>query len=149
VHEYLEYTEYTVPGVPLKEKPLFFSAMTDVSSSRLPFQLGDLNPANLQQLRMLNLSTLPVKYSDKFYRELIDNYSTEYMKYCFWNGFIVGAICARVEGKVSNPEDCKLYIMTINVLAAYRRKGIGKSTSQELNINKLLFIYHFYFCFIL
>jgi N-alpha-acetyltransferase 50 len=114
--------------------------MTDVSSSRLPFQLGDLNPANLQQLRMLNLSTLPVKYSDKFYRELIDNYSTEYMKYCFWNGFIVGAICARVEGKVSNPEDCKLYIMTINVLAAYRRKGIGKHLTGNKHQQVIIYL---------
>lgn len=88
-----------------------------------PFQLGDVSPANLQQLKVVNLNTLPVKYSEKFYRELIDNYTTEYMKYCIWNGFVVGAVCARVEGRETG--DCKLYIMTINVLAAYRRRGIG------------------------
>ena len=89
-----------------------------------PFQLGDVSPANLQQLKVVNLNTLPVKYSEKFYRELIDNYTTEYMKYCIWNGFVVGAVCARVEGR--DTDDSKLYIMTINVLAAYRRRGIGK-----------------------
>jgi ribosomal protein S18 acetylase RimI-like enzyme len=89
-----------------------------------PYQLGDVNPANLQQLRIMNLSTLPVRYSDKFYRELIDNYGSDYMKFCIWNGFVVGAVCGRIEGR--GTDACKLYIMTINVLPAYRRHGIGK-----------------------
>ncbi|KAJ1410254.1 hypothetical protein B484DRAFT_402964, partial [Ochromonadaceae sp. CCMP2298] len=97
--------------------------MAEAGKPKLPFQLGEVSPANIQQLRTLNVNTLPVRYSDKFYRELIDKYGTEYMKFAFWNGFVVGAICARVEGR-GTPE-CKLYIMTINVLAAYRRRGIA------------------------
>mmetsp|Transcript_21077 Transcript_21077/g.35361 ORF Transcript_21077/g.35361 Transcript_21077/m.35361 type:complete len:171 (-) Transcript_21077:1688-2200(-) len=94
-------------------------------SSKLPFQLGDVSPANVQQLRILNTNTLPVRYSDKFYRELLDKYGTDYMKFCFWNGFVVGGVCARIEGREETPDACKLYIMTINVLAAYRRRGIA------------------------
>jgi ribosomal protein S18 acetylase RimI-like enzyme len=108
----------------------------------LPFQLGDVNEANLQQIRMLNISTLPVRYSDKFYRDLIKNYTNKYLQYAFYNGFVVGSICARVEPISATPpieadsapqavdatpttEKKKLYIMILNVLAPYRRRGIA------------------------
>ena len=80
------------------------------------------------QFQVLNINTLPIKYSDNFYSELISKYTIEYMKYAFVNGFIVGSVCARLEPLdnvvlteeiVANNtkmdeksgEDCKLYIM--------------------------------------
>lgn len=89
-------------------------------------QIGDITPANLQQLRVLNAATLPVRYSDKFYNDLLNIYSHDYLKFAFANGFVVGGICARIEDHPDIPEKKRLYIMTLNVLAAYRRKGIGK-----------------------
>ena len=56
----------------------------------LPFELGDVTEANIEQLRILNIKTLPVRYSDKFYSELIKNYGTEYMQFAFYNGFVAG-----------------------------------------------------------
>lgn len=88
------------------------------------YELGDVTPANILQIRVLNVNTLPVRYSDKFYRELLTNYGNDYMQYAFWNGFVVGGISARVETDAETSVK-KLYIMTLNVLAAYRRKGIG------------------------
>jgi ribosomal protein S18 acetylase RimI-like enzyme len=95
-------------------------------SKTFPFQLGEISNANIQQLKLINLKTLPVRYSEKFYRELIDNYTTEYLKFAFWNGFVVAAVCARVELHETLHDFRRLYIMTINVLAPYRRHGIGK-----------------------
>lgn len=95
-------------------------------NKKLAFELGPVNPANLQQLRMININTLPVRYSDKFYRDLLEKYNSDYLRFAFWNGFAVAAVCARLEDyDDSHPEWRKLYIMTINVLAAYRRRGVG------------------------
>jgi ribosomal protein S18 acetylase RimI-like enzyme len=88
------------------------------------YQLCDVNESNIKQLRVLNIATLPVRYTEKFYKELISNYSSEYLKYATWNGFVVAGVCARVESSELT-ERRKLYIMTINVLAPYRNRGIA------------------------
>ena len=141
--------------------------MLAVKKSRQLFDLGDVNTANVLQLRVLNTATLPVRYSDKFYRELLENYTNKYMKYAFWNGFVVGGICARVEndadsnygpdakdqhdtddnGKSSDKSivnkkgRSRLYIMTLNVLAPYRRYGIGEYYySEVIDFSFILFL---------
>ncbi len=99
-------------------------------SKQVLYQLGDVSQANIQQLKALNIATLPVRYSEKFYRDLISNYTTDYLKYAVWNGFVVASVCARVETSPEDPDKSKLYVMTINVLAPYRRRGIGKDCFQ-------------------
>lgn len=94
------------------------------------FQLGEITPANIEQLRLLNTTTLPVRYSDKFYKDILSTYDPEYRKFAFWNGFVVGGVCARIED-LEGSEMKKLYIMTINVFAAYRRRGIGKPSAPS------------------
>jgi ribosomal protein S18 acetylase RimI-like enzyme len=92
----------------------------------LSIQLGNISTANLEQLKVINNDTLPVKYTDKFYKDLLINYPQELLQYAFFNGFTVGAVCARIEPH--DIENCnKLYIMTINVLSAYRRRGVASA----------------------
>jgi ribosomal protein S18 acetylase RimI-like enzyme len=97
----------------------------DAQKSKMKWEIGDITKANLGQLRLINIHTLPVRYSDKFYDELLDRYDNTYLKFAFVQGFSVGAICARVEKEENLPYK-KLYIMTVNVLPAYRRHGIGE-----------------------
>ena len=54
--------------------------------------IGDITPANLKQLQTINIATLPVRYTDKFYNDLLKLYQREYMQFAFWNGFAVGKL---------------------------------------------------------
>ena len=91
----------------------------------LDVQLGNVTEHNLQQLKTINIATLPVRYTDKFYKDLLNDSLPELIKFAFWNGFAVGSLCSRIEAH-SQTGYKKLYIMTLSILAAYRRRGIGK-----------------------
>eukprot|EP01041_Mallomonas_annulata_P000715 gene715-1376_t len=91
---------------------------------QLDIQLGDVTDHNVQQLKMLNVTTLPVRYTDKFYHDLITNSPPELIKLAFWNGFSVGAVCSRIESHPVGGYN-RLYIMTIAIFAPYRRRGIA------------------------
>ena len=71
--------------------------------------------------------TLPVVYSEDFYNRLI-NYS-RYSTLAYYKDVLVGAISCRYEDEKDEETGKKLgrvvYIMTINVLTAYRRYGIA------------------------
>lgn len=95
-----------------------------VKKKSLPYQICNVTQDNIMQLRTINIKTLPVRYSDTFYRELNSKYDQDYLKLVFWGGFAVAACCARVEPQ-ENEVDNKIYIMTINVLPTYRRRGIA------------------------
>lgn len=95
-------------------------------SRKMDIELVDLTPANLGQLKVINSTTLPVKYSDKFYNDLLTTYKSDFIKLAFCHGFSIGGVCARVEDHPVENDKKRLYIMTINVFAAYRNKGVGK-----------------------
>ena len=63
----------------------------------LDVQIVAITPNNLKQLQSINIATLPVRYTDKFYNDLLVQYNNEYLKFAIWNGFTVAAVCARVE----------------------------------------------------
>lgn len=83
----------------------------------------DIIASNVRQLKVLHVATLPVRYAEKFYVDVL-SMPPEFNKYGFCNGFVVGAICCRIEEDEATKTK-KLYIMTLSILSAYRRRGIG------------------------
>lgn len=56
-------------------------------NNSLDIELADVTEQNIMQLRTLNMSYLPVRYSDKFYRELLGNTPKEFLKFGRTNSF--------------------------------------------------------------
>jgi ribosomal protein S18 acetylase RimI-like enzyme len=100
---------------------------------KLSVEIGEVTLANIEQFKTLNVSTLPVRYTTKFYKELLEKIPKDYIKFAFYNGFAVGSICCRMEvetRKNDQGEDYEIkrfYIMTLSVLPAYRRRGIAST----------------------
>ena len=111
--------------------------------------LGPVNASNIDQLKMLNRTNLPVRYQDKFYKTVLATPPT-ITKLAYFKDVIVGNICCREE--LVSPERALLgeknssapiaaktpasakhvYIMTLGVLAAYRNRGIGSGMLKHV-----------------
>jgi len=94
--------------------------------------VGDLTPNNIGTLRKLNSVLFPVAYSDRFYKEVLSSELEDYNKLVYYNDIPVGAICCRIEmdssadsASTANKPMGKLYLMTLGVLAPYRRQGLA------------------------
>ena len=77
----------------------------------------------------MNYLTLPVVYSDDFYNRL-----TNYQRYSslgWYKDVLVGAVSCRYETSKENEKERVVYIMTITVLKAYRRYGIGSQLLRK------------------
>jgi len=88
--------------------------------TRYTMELGDVTPHNIKQLKRLNQVVFPVSYNDKFYKDVLD--LGELAKLAYFQDIVVGGVCCRVDN--TDGHRC-LYIMTLGVLAPYRRYGLG------------------------
>jgi len=87
-------------------------------------KIGTVTAKNVEQLRKLNLAVFPVRYNDKFYTDIAAASVQDYTHLAYFSDILVGAIAGRAETQEGGA--FKVYIMTIGVLAPYRRLGIGK-----------------------
>ena len=66
------------------------------SSAHLPVSFGPVTKDNVEQLRKMLTVTLPVRYHEKFFTDIVRTHE-DITKFAVWNGFAVGAICCRIE----------------------------------------------------
>ena len=97
------------------------------SSKEIKVVFGDINKNNYNQLKQLNNLSLPVRYKKGFYLRIVHH--LRYGRFAYYNDIIVGAITWKYD-KCGNQRN--IYIMTINVLDAYKRNKIGSQLLQEL-----------------
>ena len=109
------------------------------SDKTLAVDFGGITKDNVEQLRMINTSSFPVQYNDGFYKDVVERHDEDLCKFAYWNGFVVGAICARIEPipkahleDGAAPGRKRLYIMTLAVLAAYRGRGVGRQMVKSV-----------------
>ncbi|KAG2059066.1 N-acetyltransferase NAT13 [Suillus hirtellus] len=94
------------------------------SSSRVTF--ASLTYRNLGTVKKLNSVLFPIKYSDKFYQDIIAPEVEDFCQLIYYNDVPVGNICCRLE----NNKD--LYLMTMGVLAPYRSKQLGSQALKRV-----------------
>lgn len=83
---------------------------------------ASLTENNLGTVRKLNSVLFPVKYSEKFYRDILAPEVEDFCKLVYYNDIPVGTICCRFENKDNQNQ---LYLMTLGILAPYRSRGLG------------------------
>jgi N-alpha-acetyltransferase 50 len=99
-----------------------------VESTSIPHVvLGPVHIHNVEQVKRINLVVFPVRYSTKFYSDIIGKWN-RFTKLAYFKDVVVGAVSCRVE-EVKGEQ--WMYIMTLGVLAAYRGMGIGSLLLSE------------------
>ncbi|CEH16520.1 Predicted N-acetyltransferase [Ceraceosorus bombacis] len=92
--------------------------------------LALLTPNNVGQLRRLNSVLFPVRFSDGWYKDVLHKDVAAICKLALFNDIPVGNICCRYEREGGS--EVKVYIMTLGVLAPYRRLGIASELLRHL-----------------
>ncbi|TMW69018.1 hypothetical protein Poli38472_001174 [Pythium oligandrum] len=92
---------------------------------------GPITDKNVEMLRKINLQIFPARYNDTFYGDVLFT-PRGYTKFAYWDGYIVGAICCRLESQDERPHAQRAYIMTLGVLAPYRQFQIGSALVRSI-----------------
>ncbi|CAL1707617.1 unnamed protein product [Somion occarium] len=103
--------------------------MSSTSRSQSRVSFASLTPNNLGTVRKLNSVLFPIKYSEKFYQDVLLPEVEDFCKLVYFNDVPVGTICCRFE---TAGETTKLYLMTMGVLAPYRSRGLGSKSLEHV-----------------
>jgi len=100
--------------------------MSANKSPRVTF--SSITPNNVGTVRKLNSVLFPIRYGDKFYKDILLPEVEDFCKLVYYNDIPVGTVCCRLENKDGQNI---LYLMTMGILAPYRSRKLG-SKSLEL-----------------
>ncbi|RSH91412.1 hypothetical protein EHS25_009711 [Saitozyma podzolica] len=91
--------------------------------------LTSLTVNNSGTLRKLNSVVIPIVYSEKFYKDVLDPSLDDINKLIYYADIPVGACCCRFENLASSSKEKPptLVILTLAVLAPYRSQGLGRA----------------------
>ncbi|KZV88077.1 N-acetyltransferase NAT13 [Exidia glandulosa HHB12029] len=98
------------------------SAAAKTSNARVSLSPCTLN--NLGTVRKLNSVLFPIRYAERFYKDILLPEAEHYCQLLYYNDIPVGTVCCRIENDAASGAS-KLYIMTMGVLAPYRGLGLG------------------------
>ncbi|TCD71254.1 hypothetical protein EIP91_011732 [Steccherinum ochraceum] len=103
--------------------------MSSLPHSQPRISFASLTPNNLGTVRKLNSVLFPIKYSEKFYQDILLPETEDFCKLVYYNDIPVGTICCRLE---TTDGITKLYLMTMGVLAPYRSRGLGSQSLKQV-----------------
>jgi len=98
------------------------------------FTLRQFKPSDLDRVMYINRACLPENYSPYFFMDLNERYPATFVV-AEQEGDVVGYIMCRVETGFSNfgllGVSKKGHVVSIAVLPAYQRKGVGTALMEE------------------
>lgn len=114
-----------------RAKPAGVAPVRRAVASRSAIAVADLTPNNVGQLRMLNTKLFPIPYSNQVYEQVLEEDMRPVCKLGLFNDIPVGNVCCRVEDGRDSAH-CKVYIMTLGILAPYRRLGVASALLKQV-----------------
>lgn len=91
----------------------------------------DVTRNNINQVRRINATLFPHTCGDVLYDGALQDDTNKLFQIALYNDIPAGAICCRLEDG-SDMTKCKVYVMTVGVLAPYRRLGLGSALFKHL-----------------
>ncbi|KAF9792490.1 N-acetyltransferase NAT13 [Thelephora terrestris] len=106
------------------------SSSTDSRKSPAKVTFSHLTQNNIGVVRKLNSVLFPVKYAEKYYKDILALEVEEFCQLVYYNDIPVGNFTCRLESESKGRTS--LYLMTMGILAPYRSRGVGSQVMKKL-----------------